>query len=193
MKECFIQYPDFVEQQFHLPPEAIGEKILQMAALKMYEVGDLSIEQAAVVAGVTQEEFSQICACAAVFTGSRSTPAAGDEVRSNTTLVRAPKKLSWENGRRLNNSCDRPLEGIYVSSEAGIPAILQHPATLEVIELLECQAWQALLEEPTAFQILAHLVVEGLVSVEESRLVITPIGTQHIQNLISTKYAQFLE
>jgi hypothetical protein len=194
MKECFIQYPDFVEQVLQLPPEEIGVKILQMAALRMYEAGELSIERAAAVAGVTQDEFSHICACASVAVPVPSAHALVDEAQSTAVLLRASDKPLWANGRKMDNGVVPLVEGLLnTSPRAVIPAVLQHPEALEVIELLQCQAWHALLEEPTTLQILAHLVVEGLVSVEKCRLVITPVGTYHIQNLISTKYAQFLE
>jgi uncharacterized protein UPF0175 len=194
MKEHSIQYPDFVEQILQLPPEEIGAKILQMAALRMYEAGELSIERAAAVAGLTQDEFSHICACAAVAITVPSPHALVDKTQSTAALLRASDKPLWENGRKRDNGVVPLVEGLLnTASRAAIPAVLQHPAALEVIELLQCQAWQALLEEPTTLQILAHLVVEGLVSVEECRLVITPVGTYHIQNLISTKYARFLE
>lgn len=61
MKALTLEYPEEVEQAVRLPPEELAARIRLMAALKMFELGELSSGQAAALAGLSRADFLEAC------------------------------------------------------------------------------------------------------------------------------------
>lgn len=61
MKEMTLTYPDDLEQAVQLTAEEMPAQIRLMAALKMFELGQLSSGKAAELAGMSRVEFLEIC------------------------------------------------------------------------------------------------------------------------------------
>jgi predicted HTH domain antitoxin len=62
MAQVVVTYPDEFELAVQTTREEMDAQIRLMAALKMFELGKLSLDKAAELAGLSQEEFSKACA-----------------------------------------------------------------------------------------------------------------------------------
>jgi predicted HTH domain antitoxin len=57
-----LEYPPDLELAVQTTPEELGAQIFLMAALKMFELGKLSLGKAAELAGLSRIEFIEQCA-----------------------------------------------------------------------------------------------------------------------------------
>jgi predicted HTH domain antitoxin len=56
-----LEYPEGLELAVQTTPEELGAQIRLMAALKMFELGKLSLGKAAELAGLSRTEFLEQC------------------------------------------------------------------------------------------------------------------------------------
>lgn len=192
MKELRLPYPSFLDQTFHLTPERMAAHIMLMAALKMYEVGELSFGDAAAVAQLPHAEFLAACRRyrVSVTAAEVDTPLKGLTLSDRLSAVSADKPPHGLGGEPEGGQSS-PLPAVTPADR--IPPLLWHPEALELIELLESQELEVVLEKPAMLQLFAGLVAEGVVAVEEGRLIVTPMGERQIEHLVHLEYARWLE
>jgi predicted HTH domain antitoxin len=61
MQELVLSFPDDLAQAIPVPPEQLAAHIGLMAALKMFELGEISSGRAAELAGMSRVEFLEAC------------------------------------------------------------------------------------------------------------------------------------
>jgi predicted HTH domain antitoxin len=61
MPELILSYPDDLAQDIRVPPERLAAHIGLMAALKMFELGEISSGRAAELAGLSRVDFLEAC------------------------------------------------------------------------------------------------------------------------------------
>lgn len=61
MTQVTLEYPPDLELAVQTIPEELGAQIFLMAALKMFELGKLSLGKAAELAGLSRVEFIEQC------------------------------------------------------------------------------------------------------------------------------------
>lgn len=61
MTQVTLEYPQDLELAVQTTPEELGAQIRLMAALKMFELGKLSLGKAAELAGLSRVEFIEQC------------------------------------------------------------------------------------------------------------------------------------
>ena len=88
MKGVTINYPDELELAVQATPEELAEQIRLMAALKMFDLGKLSSEKAADLAGMTRAEFLEMCGRYRVSVFNYLPEALEGELRSDLEAAR---------------------------------------------------------------------------------------------------------
>jgi predicted HTH domain antitoxin len=61
MAQIVVEYPDDLEKAFQLTKEEMAAHLRLMAALKMFELGEISSGKAAELAGISRLEFFEVC------------------------------------------------------------------------------------------------------------------------------------
>ena len=88
MKGVTINYPDELELAVQATPEELAEQIRLMAAPKMFDLGKLSSEKAADLAGMTRAEFLEMCGRYRVSVFNYPPEALEGELRSDLEAAR---------------------------------------------------------------------------------------------------------
>ena len=97
MTQVTLEYPSDLDLAIQTTPEELGAQIFLMAALKMFELGKLSLGKAAELAGLSRVEFIEQCGRYRVSVFNPEDPEA--ELKADLETVRnATIPLAREDG-----------------------------------------------------------------------------------------------
>ena len=102
MTQVTLEFPSDLELAVQTTPEELGAQIFLMAALKMFELGKLSLGKAAELAGLSRVEFIEQCGRYRVSVFHPEDPEA--ELKADLEAVRSatapPSKEDVSKGER---------------------------------------------------------------------------------------------
>jgi predicted HTH domain antitoxin len=106
MKQLLVDYPEDLPEAIQLTPVETAAQIRLMAALKMFELGELSSGKAAELAGLSRVEFLEACGRYRVSPFNYPAEELEDELRSDLEAIQVPPNV--EEIARRSTARDSP-------------------------------------------------------------------------------------
>ena len=92
MKRLVLDYPDDLAEAVNLTPEEVPNHLSLMAALKMFELGQLSSGKAAELAGLSRVEFLEACGRYSVSVFNYSDDELQAELEADLAAIKSNQK-----------------------------------------------------------------------------------------------------